>query len=274
MRRVCWASTRFWSMSRGLANASRMAGSVISEKVTRRVLVARDVGGFGDVPGDRLAFTVEVGGEEDHVRGLGRLGDLGDLLAAVLGDDVLGLEVVVDIHAELALAGVLRQVADVAVGGQDPVVGAEVALDGPGLGRGFDDDEVLGHGRECSTGSCTVPYPAVGRRSGLADAAEEVLVDLEVLVQVRLGRSPSPSGSWACTPTGTGRSRARSVPATDVGRDLDEPDVDHREVEDGRRVIGEDRALAVHVAQVRAAQRHVRRGAAGRTGRPGAAARR
>ena len=40
IRRDCWASTRFWSMSRGWANASRMAGSVISLKVTRRVLAA------------------------------------------------------------------------------------------------------------------------------------------------------------------------------------------------------------------------------------------
>ena len=47
-----------------------------------QLLVAPDVGGFGDVPGDRLAFAIEVGGEEDHVGRLGRLGDLGDLLCA------------------------------------------------------------------------------------------------------------------------------------------------------------------------------------------------
>ena len=145
------------SISRGWANASRMAGSVISLKVTRRVLSRGDVGRLGHVPGDRLAFPVEVGGEEDLVRAAGGLLDVGDLLAAVVRDHVLGREVVVDVHAELALARILGQVADVAVGRQDPVIGAEIALDGAGLGRGFDDDEVLWHGRECSTGSLSRP---------------------------------------------------------------------------------------------------------------------
>ena len=131
------------SMSRGWANASRIAPSVISLKVTRWVFDAGDVGGLGDVPGDRLALAVEVGGEVDVVGALGRLLDLGDLLAAVVGDHVFGREVVVDVDAELALAGVLGQVADVAVGGEDPVVGAEVALDRPRLGGRFDDHEVL-----------------------------------------------------------------------------------------------------------------------------------
>ena len=40
MRRVCCASTRFWSIWRGWANASRIAGSVISLNVTRRVFSA------------------------------------------------------------------------------------------------------------------------------------------------------------------------------------------------------------------------------------------
>ena len=99
----------------------------------------------------------------------------------------------VDIDAELALAGVLGEVADMAIGREDLVIGAEIALDGPGLGGGFDDDEVLWHGRECSTGSCTDPYPVMsgrglddgapeGRESDLADAPEEVLVDLELAV--------------------------------------------------------------------------------------------
>ena len=106
-------------------------------------LVRRDVGGLGDVPRDRLALSVEVGREEDESAALGRLLDVVDLLAPVVVDDVLGLEVVLDVDAELALARVLGQVADVAVGRQDPVVRSEVALDGARLGRRFDDDEVL-----------------------------------------------------------------------------------------------------------------------------------
>ena len=90
---------------------------------------------LGDVPGDRLAFPVEVGRQVDRVGDLGGLADLGDLLAAVVGDDVFGGEVMVDVDAELALAGVLGQVADVAVGGQDTVVRTQVALDRPSLGR-------------------------------------------------------------------------------------------------------------------------------------------
>ena len=70
-----------WSMSRGLANASRIAPSVISLKVTRRRLAWRDVGGLRDVPRDRLALAVEVGGEPDLVGAAGGLLDRGDLLA-------------------------------------------------------------------------------------------------------------------------------------------------------------------------------------------------
>ena len=94
-----------------------------------------DVGRLRDVPGDRLALAVEVGGQEDRVRALGRLRDVRDLLAAVLGDHVLGFEVVVDVYAELALARVLGQVADVAIGRQDLVVGSQIAFDRTSLRR-------------------------------------------------------------------------------------------------------------------------------------------
>ncbi len=106
-------------------------------------LAGRHVGRLGDVPRDRLPFPIEVGGEPHVVGDLDRLRDLGELLAAVVGDDVLGREIVINVDAELALAGVLGQVADVAVGGEDLVVGAQVAFDRPGLGGRFDDHEVL-----------------------------------------------------------------------------------------------------------------------------------
>ena len=122
----------------------------------------RHMGRLGDVPGDRLAFAVEVGGEVDGLGLLRLAGDAVDVLAAVLGDHVLGREVVVDVHAELALAGVLRQVADVSVGGEDLVVRPEIAFDRPRLGRRLHDHEVLGHGRECSTGSRRSGRPLLG----------------------------------------------------------------------------------------------------------------
>src|SRR5436190_19416582 len=111
------------------------------------------MGGFSDVPGDRLALAVEVGGEIDLVRRPGGLLDVGDLLAPVVGDHVLGRKIMVDVDPELALARVFGQVTDVAVRREDTVVRTEIALDGTRLGRRFDDDEVPGHGRESSTGS-------------------------------------------------------------------------------------------------------------------------
>ena len=230
-------------MSRGLANASRMARSVISLKVTRWVLAAGTCAASATCQAIASPSRSRSVARKTVSAALGRLLDLGDLLAAVVGDDVLGREVVVDVDAELALAGVLGQVADVAVGGEDPVVVAEVALDRPRLGRRLDDHEVLRHGRECSTGSCTRPcHPrqrgglraarggrARRARSDLADAAEEVLVDLEVLV-----------GSAASAGAGRRRPRAASTgglepSAGDARRDLDEPDVQVREEEDRRR---------------------------------------
>ncbi len=52
------------------------------------------------VPGDRLALAVLIGGEEDLVDLLGQLDQLVDLLLAVRGDDVERREAVVDVDAE------------------------------------------------------------------------------------------------------------------------------------------------------------------------------
>src|SRR6185436_5204619 len=101
-------------------------------------------------------FAVEVRREVHGVGGLRRLRDGVDLLASILGDHVLGREAVLDVDPELALAGVLGEVADVTVGGQDTVIGAEVALDRPRLGRRLDDHQVLRHSAgSIATGPCT-----------------------------------------------------------------------------------------------------------------------
>ena len=142
-------------MPRGLANASRIAPSVISLNVTRWVLA----GGTW-----AASATCQAIASPSRSRSVARKTVSADLAAfamsatclrAVVGDDVLGREVVVDVHAELALAGVLGEVADMTVGGEDAVVVAQVALDRPRLGRRLDDHEVLWHGREYSTGFCT-----------------------------------------------------------------------------------------------------------------------
>ncbi len=116
------------------------------------LLGSRHAGRLGHVPGDGLPFTVEVGGQPDR-RGLaGLASDLLDVTSGILRDHILGLEVMVDVNAELALAGILRKVSDVAVGSEHLEVLAQVALDRPRLCRRLDDHEVLRHRRESSTG--------------------------------------------------------------------------------------------------------------------------
>ena len=145
--------------------ADRRLGDLAERDASR--LLGRDVGRLGHVPGDRLALAVEVGRQIDQLRALGGLGDVVDLLAAVLVDDVFGEEPMVDVHAELALPGVLGEVADVTVGGEDAIVVAQIALDRPRLRRRLDDHEVLGHGRDISTGSFAHPC-RTRRRGGVA----------------------------------------------------------------------------------------------------------
>ena len=108
--------------------------------------IRREVGRLRDMPGDRLALPVEVRGEEDVVRAPPRFLDRGDLPAPVGRDLVVGREVVLDVHPQLTLAGVLRQVADVAVGREHGIAGSEVAFDRLRLRRRLDDHEVRGHG--------------------------------------------------------------------------------------------------------------------------------
>ena len=90
------------------------------------------------MPGDGLAFPVRVGGQDDAVRGLGRLGDLRQPLRG-LGVDLPGHGKVL-VRTDRSIPG--RQVADMAIAGQDLVVRPQVLVDGFGLGRALDDDEV------------------------------------------------------------------------------------------------------------------------------------
>ena len=103
------------------------------------------------VPRDRLPFTVFVCCQ---VQDAGILDHALQLLQVVLlvgRDHVERLEVVLDVDAEFGpllllefgghLAGVRRQIADVADAGLDPVVGAEELADRAGLRRRLDDHE-------------------------------------------------------------------------------------------------------------------------------------
>ena len=103
------------------------------------------------VPGDGLALAVLVSGQVELVGVLEQRLELGDLGLLVAGDDVERLEVVVDVDAEPGprLGPVLLRdlrrlgghVADVADARLDHVALAEVAGDGPGLGRGLHDHQ-------------------------------------------------------------------------------------------------------------------------------------
>ncbi len=92
--------------------------------------------GLEQVPGDRLALAVGVGGEDEFLVVLERLGDGAQVLGAVGCDLPFHREVVVGVDRAV-LGG---QIPDVAVGGEDRVAGAEVFVDGFRLGGRFDDD--------------------------------------------------------------------------------------------------------------------------------------
>ncbi len=103
------------------------------------------------VPGDRLALAVGVGGEQEPLRPFQRPRDLVDAPLLLLQRLVDDPEVLVGLDRAVAL----RQVADVAVARQDGVAAAEIFVDGLGLGRRFDDDDVH------ETGLFRILWPAV-----------------------------------------------------------------------------------------------------------------
>ena len=105
-----------------------------------------------EVPGDRLALAVLVGGEVELVGVLEQALELGDVALLVARHDVVRLEAVVDVDGEPAprlvldlgrgVGGAVGQVADVADGRLDDVVPAEVAADRAGFRRRLDDHQL------------------------------------------------------------------------------------------------------------------------------------
>ena len=92
------------------------------------------------VPRDRLALAGRIGGEDQLVVVLQRLGDGADVFSGFRIDLPGHFEPVGGIDRAV-LGG---QVADMAVGGQNRVALPQIAVDGLGFSRGFDDDN--GHG--------------------------------------------------------------------------------------------------------------------------------
>ena len=95
-----------------------------------------------NMPGDRLALAIRIGGEDQPLRGLEGGCDLGD----PLGRPAVGLPVHGEIFIGSHRAVLGRQVADMAVGGKNSEALAEVFVDGFRLGRRFDDDNIHGEG--------------------------------------------------------------------------------------------------------------------------------
>ncbi len=108
-----------------------------------------------EVPGDRFSLSILIRREQELVRVLQMLFQLGDDLLLARVDDVVRLELLVDVHAERAEALALGlghvgcavgEVADVPDAGFDRKLRPEVARDRARLRRALDDDESLGHG--------------------------------------------------------------------------------------------------------------------------------
>ena len=89
------------------------------------------------MPGNGFALAVRVGREDQAVIGLECRRDIGQALGGLAVHLPVHLEIFVG--ADGAILG--RQVADMAIGGQDGKILAEILVDGLGLGRGFDDDD-------------------------------------------------------------------------------------------------------------------------------------
>src|ERR1700690_67694 len=92
---------------------------------------------FGQMRGNGFAFAIRVRSQIDGVHANRQLFQLGDDLLFAGNDDVLGLEVIVGIHAKRAL----RQIFDVPERSLNREALAEIFLNRLGLGRRFDDDE-------------------------------------------------------------------------------------------------------------------------------------
>jgi hypothetical protein len=121
-------------------SAHRVPGDLVEAHASQvlaveRALLAQDL---REVPGNRLALAVRVGREVEGVRLLHRALDGVDLRLALVDELVLHLEIALGVDR----AFLLDEVAHVAVGGEHLEVRAEVLLDGLGLGRRLDDDEV------------------------------------------------------------------------------------------------------------------------------------
>ena len=113
----------------------RVEDDALDLLVFQDLLAAQD---FQHVPGNRLALAVRIGRQDDLVGALYGAGDVGQALGGLGVDFPFHREIGVGI--DRTVLG--RQVADMAEGGENLIVSAEIFVDRLGLGRRFDDDDI------------------------------------------------------------------------------------------------------------------------------------
>ena len=101
IRRACWASTRLLKGPLHLGLRDGVEGDPLG-------MEGIDAQHLGQVPGDGLPLSVEVGGEPDLAGPLGELPQLRDRLRLVGGDLVGGGEVVFHVDARHSFLRALR----------------------------------------------------------------------------------------------------------------------------------------------------------------------
>src|SRR5690606_12983923 len=116
--------------------ADRVRGDLVEHHAACAVRV--DLGGGHQVPGNRLAFAVEVGCQVDFLGLCRGFLKLLHQLALVVGHAVARLEVVLDVNRELRL----EQVTHVPDRSPDLVALAQVVFNGARLRRGLDNHEL------------------------------------------------------------------------------------------------------------------------------------
>ena len=106
------------------------------------------------MPGDSLAFTVVVCGENDLIGGRNRGAEFRDLALLGRHNGELGFEFMVDVNGFQTVFNL----SDMPETGETHIlIFAEVALDFLALGRGFDDDKgAPGGTRSDGCGGCLV----------------------------------------------------------------------------------------------------------------------
>jgi hypothetical protein len=148
MRRVSCASTRAVSSSRVFSFARSIASFVEHHALDGHLGLQH----LQEVPRDGLALAVLISCEVELVGTGQRLLQIGDRLLLRVGDDVVGLEAVLDVDGELSERALLElrrevlrldEVADVANRGLDDVSISQVLGNGLRLGGRLDDNELF-----------------------------------------------------------------------------------------------------------------------------------